>query len=448
MKKVSLLFPFSFFILCFLFLGTTFGYIVQEPTGLLFGQEHDYSVFFRGNQEAIVYGKINISNTTQSALRDFVFEIPGVTPSEIVIYQMENYNSDTSNPSPWFDDYNYRNDYNYNAKYQYNKLEFSKSGQIYNVDLAKDVYENDSTTLLIAYSTKGYVKNYFGLYKYNFETIKVASRIKSIKVAVNVDSELYLKGKKSSINYNDVSFQYSMQDLNTNKSFFSSEMDALVGGIGVSGGVVKSANNLAPNESFTVKGEYATSGLRLYLGNILLFIVIIAVVTYISINLPKLIKQRKEMKMEDGNTKSKDKTINSVIEKGNTNKNKVKVPLKFFASVHIILGLSSCVSVIVLTLLIRYILYSNILGDLLYGFESFETILAIVLGIMVLFLYIFAIFGPAILLAIKRGWKSFLIVLVMEFIWFLIFVIVLIFIVGPIFRATPGYNNGGSYPYY
>lgn len=53
----------------------------------------------------------------------------------------------------------------------------------------------------MAYVAKGYANESLGLYKFNFETFKVPSRIEEIKVAVDVDSDLVLKVKKSSVDY-------------------------------------------------------------------------------------------------------------------------------------------------------------------------------------------------------------------------------------------------------
>jgi hypothetical protein len=80
-------------LLSFLFISIIFltSYVkpAKAQSGLFFGQDHKYSVIFRGNGEAVVYARIALTNGDEDILRDISFEIPGVDPSEMVIYQIE-----------------------------------------------------------------------------------------------------------------------------------------------------------------------------------------------------------------------------------------------------------------------------------------------------------------------------------------------------------------------
>jgi len=49
---------------------------------LLFGQNHYYSVVFRGNGEAVVYAKMIIPNPGDTPLADLSFQVPGAIPTE------------------------------------------------------------------------------------------------------------------------------------------------------------------------------------------------------------------------------------------------------------------------------------------------------------------------------------------------------------------------------
>lgn len=445
MKNVLLrIFSLSFLLsILFLFSFSKVNAVIAPPNPeeeLLFGQEHNYSVVFRGNREAIVYAKIVLKNTSEDALKQFVFQIPKVTPSEMIVYQ-------TSYPTVQNKNY-YGSDrypvYNNNNLYQYTKLDFSKSGSIYTVKLARPVYENGSSTIVIAYAAKGYVTNTLGLYKFKFETIKVPSRISSIRVSVDVDSELFLKGKKSSVNYNDSDSSYMLNEMPTTKSFSSSEMDSLVRGIGSYGSVIKSATNLASYESLVVKGEYSKSSFRLYLGNIVTVLVLIVAIFAGSNYLTKYLKKRKEIKeSKDGENSKKNNEKTKEVKKEIEVK-KEKEALPFFATKHLIFGLISTASVALLTIIIRTIIDSNWFDSFSLDYDNLGMILGVVLVIMVILLYIFAVFGPAIFVGVKHGWKSFFAVMVMEFIWFVFFVLVVVFVLGS-FRGGVSYNGPIDY---
>src|SRR3989344_5901344 len=66
-----------------------FAGMASAQNELLFGQNHFYTVIFRGNGEAITYAKIAVTNPDEKPLTEFSFEIPQVSPTEIVIYQMK-----------------------------------------------------------------------------------------------------------------------------------------------------------------------------------------------------------------------------------------------------------------------------------------------------------------------------------------------------------------------
>jgi len=51
------------------------------------GQDHTYKVIFRGNGDAVVYAKIAMTNTENTDLQTFIFEIPSVDVSDLSIFQ-------------------------------------------------------------------------------------------------------------------------------------------------------------------------------------------------------------------------------------------------------------------------------------------------------------------------------------------------------------------------
>lgn len=400
-----------------LFILIGFAGSTSAQSELLFGQNHFYTVIFRGNGEAITYAKIAITNPDEKPLTEFSFEVPKVSPTEMVIYQMklpqecQNYNyNDPARPCLQYRDPDYAQQYYYygysNGKAEYQKIQYTKSGNLYKFTLPTPVEPYKSTAIIVAYAAKGYVSESVGLYKFNFETLKVPSRIQEIRVAVDVDSDLLLKGKKSSVNYNTIGLQSS--ELSAPSAISGRSLDNVVGKIGSYGPLVKEAKNLSPNESFMVKGEYATSWFRLYFSSILLTILIILAVFVGVYFLARFLKRRGGQNGQSGSGTNQQMTSQNP-------QSSISILNLTNASV----SLLSVVGVVGLTYLLRFLTESN----LLRSFNP-DPVFAIIMVITIILMYVLVIIGPAVIIAIKHGWKSFLSILIAEFLWFVIFLVV------------------------
>lgn len=394
------------------FIGT-----VSAQSELFFGQNHSYTVIFRGNGEAITYAKIAITNPDEKQLTEFSFEIPKVSPTEIAMYQMKlpqecvryDYNAPGRPCLEWRDpDYAQRY-YYYGYGYregqtEYQKIQYTKSGNLYRFTLPTPVEPYKSTAIVVAYAAKGYVKKSFGLFKFNFETIKVPSRIEQIRVAVDVDTDLLLKGKRARVDYGIP----ATSELAAPQAISSRDLDRVVGKIGSSGPLVKEAKNLSPNETFIVRGEYATNWFRLYLSSILITILIIAAIFAGVYFLARFLKRR------DGQS--------GQFRSGTNQQMPPQTPqssISIFNLTNISVSLLSVVLVVGLTYLLRFLLESDL-------FRSFniDPVFGIVGFITIILLYVLVIFGPATIVAIKHGWKSLISILIAEFLWFVIFLVI------------------------
>jgi len=437
-RKIISLMLLSLFVLP-IFIGT-----VSAQDELFFGQNHSYTVIFRGNGEAITYAKIALTNPSEKPLTEFSFEIPRVSPTEIAMYQMKlpqecvryDYNTPGRPCLEWRDpDYAQRY-YYYGYGYQegkteYQKIQFTKSGNLYRFTLPTPVEPYKSTAIVIAYAAKGYVKKSFGLFKFNFETIKVPSRIEQVRVAVDVDADLLLKGKRAKVDYGiSPGGKIEIAEL---QILSSRDLDRVVGKIGSYGPLVKEAKNLAPNETLIVRGEYATSWFRLYLSSILITILIIAAIFVGVYFLTKFLKRRggKGGKFKgEVNQQTPSQTPQALI--------------SIFNLTHLWVSLLSVVLVFGLTRLLIFLLESdsflykitnNI--DPLIGLVTLITII-----ITIILLYVLVIFGPAIIVAIKHGWKSLILILIAEFFWCVIFLLIFLTLfqsglTSNIFRSQP-----------
>jgi hypothetical protein len=384
----------------------------DNSNSLLFGQKHSYSAVFRANGEAITYAKLVIPNREEKALSEFSFEIPKVDISEIIMYQMKlpkecvRYDYATpSNPCLEYRDPDYGQDYYYygNSQQQaeYTKIKYTKTDNTYKLTLPNAVEPNKSTALIISYATKGYVNQNFGLYKFNFETIKVNSRIQSIKVAVDVDSDLLLKGKRASVNYNEVS-NIPMAKLGDSSAVSSRELDSLVSNIGVSGSIIKEGKSLAPNETFNVKGEYAKTWLRLYLTEIIITILVVIVIIILIYLISKYIN-------------SKSKNISNSIDV-NTNSMQINTKsINLFNISYVLVGLGSVISVLIVNYIFGLLGLSSFWQDIIYNPNLSNIII-----IITILLYTLIILAPAIIISLRKGWGSLLSIIILQFIWFAI----------------------------
>ena len=73
-----------------------------------------------------------------------------------------------------------------------------------------------------------------------------------------MDTDLLLKGKRAQVDYGT---HFVSEKAAAPQALSSRDLDRVVGKIGSYGPLVKEAKNLAPNETFIVKGEYATNWL-------------------------------------------------------------------------------------------------------------------------------------------------------------------------------------------
>ncbi len=227
---------------------------------------HYYAVSFDGEGDAIVRAQIDIENTLDHAISDLDFEIPG----QAVIYKavQENYYTQP-NPEPYYDgqyapsrspDYYPGN--RYSSSIDYTKTLTSDS-TLLRIKLSKSIQRGESTSVVLFYKIPLYAKkDSLGNFQFDFRTIidKDAILVQNMRVAVNVDSGLSLKGGEAKVDYRP----------NTGMGFVNEAAMSKMANVGVgtqeyrqyystirsAGGLVKTASNVDAFESFHVKGAY------------------------------------------------------------------------------------------------------------------------------------------------------------------------------------------------
>jgi hypothetical protein len=168
---------------------------------------------------------------------------------------------------------------NYQKSYKKIKVEPQRLASSYSVPITLNspVKENGYTNILIVYKIHGYVNNFAGVHKFDFETAKLPLRTNIMRVAINVQNDLHLKGGTSQINYQHSLnvFAGASNDKAEMSMESSRQIDQYAQQITYARGLVKNTNYLDPHESFSVEGKYSKSWAKLNIGKIFLIIAII-----------------------------------------------------------------------------------------------------------------------------------------------------------------------------
>ena len=255
-----------------------------------------FSVFFDEEGEASVIAKLVLVNTKDSALKQVMVEIPGTSvrmisavqeamPQQKRCNQWQDICLETEKDScvryekkciSWSTYPSYNPVY-YSLKYDSEKL--SKSVK-YTINLSEQVAAQESATIVIYYKAEGYSKKSFGVFNFDFETLKVDFDVNALRVAVNVQPNLYLKGSAARVDYrsNFAAISSSAEKLSVAGGVESSELSSISNSVQWQPGYVKQTSGLDPLESFHVTGEYSTSGFMLYKNWVLLGIIIALVI--------------------------------------------------------------------------------------------------------------------------------------------------------------------------
>lgn len=211
-----------------------------------------YDVLFDGEGEALVLAKLTFKNNDDTNWTTIPLEIPGqvrvITGLQYLgpVYYQESY----VKPQ-------YLNPFWYPASTFSKKIDFTQqqtSGtNIVTIMLDYPLPPGETITFFFYYKAKGYVNTNLFSYSFVFETIKNKYDSNQVRVAVNVQPELYLKGTESRVNYVDNMYAAKMS---AGEALASEEMKELSQRIESAPGLIKTTAGLDPFESFIVTGEY------------------------------------------------------------------------------------------------------------------------------------------------------------------------------------------------
>lgn len=255
-----------------------------------FGQDHAYSVTFRGNGQAVVFLRVLFSNNGDTPLKTLTLRFPKVDPEGILAYQVlrdktclrYDYNKPAVAPAYQYPclEYGESNYSDYYGTNTYKKAKTSLTTDTLTIELSDSLASQKSGSVLVYFRAFGFAKkNVFGAYDYTFETLKVDDTIRNLRVGISPDSDLYMKGAQGNVDYFKESAPVfeSSKAMSVGASFRNTSVDTAMNNIGY-GTVNKNASNLMPLDSYKVKGAYADSRLKLYAGTAIASIIVVVMV--------------------------------------------------------------------------------------------------------------------------------------------------------------------------
>jgi len=269
----------------------------------IFGESQAYDVLLRGNGQAVVNARLTVTNTNDYPLTTVMYSFDGASLTDFAAYQEVSSNlcqpiplsssgtgavgsgavsSQSSSgisstaciapnaPTPTYYPY-------YGTSYKKAKVELSSNSVV--ITLAAPIAVGQSQTVIIGYIASGYIKSHLGAYNFNFQTLKSVDRTGQLSVAVSVDQNYLLSGANSKVNYQPAVATSAVSSLQSGLAP-DSATTAYIQGIGNQGQIVKTASQLAPGESFSVKGTFATNWWLLHGTGLLQLLICLLIVMF------------------------------------------------------------------------------------------------------------------------------------------------------------------------
>lgn len=423
---------------------------VDDDGSAFFGQDHTYSVIFRGNGEAVVNLRVALTNTSSKYSYEQSIALPdGVDARNVYAYQivrepncirysnleyeeelMEKPLVGDRLPSqelqlapepnrPYCLDYDKPNYYDlyWYGETTYERLNVDQAGNTFKIPMS--LAPDQQGAYLLTFRTDEYTKSDFLSTKYNFQTLKVNDEIRSLRIGIDVDADQVIKGGKADVNYRSSvdTLESAVADGAGYGSGSNAALDSYTQRMG-QGKVVKTSSNLAPLETYTTEGKYADSNFKLYAREVSLAVLVILFVLVTLIVVLRFIYKRvaKDNLPKPG--------------KGGLKKDDVRMFM--LAS-----GVSFSSSFTTMLYLSGVMFFANLIDSFVpYTFSSVVLILVFIISIAVV---ISIVLLPPVIVAMKKsvGWG--VATFVMTILWLVLMFVIFVLILGLLFTTRSNY---------
>ncbi|MFH1390981.1 MAG: hypothetical protein ABIH20_01585 [Candidatus Diapherotrites archaeon] len=313
-------------------------------------KNHYYAVSFDGEGDAIVRVQIDIENTLNQPRKWIDLEIPG----QVVVYK-------AVQESP------------VRSPIEYSKT-LTSSATILHLELKESIQMNNTGTIVLFYKIPRYAeKDLVGNYNFDFKTIidKDAILIENLRVAVNVQEGLFMKGGEAKVDYKpNIGFMGEMamakaMDVSVESPYYKDYYYSIRN----TQGLVKTATNLDPFESFHVKGNYGENWIGLYFFDMIAGIIGAAVLIIILVLGFRKIKKALKFKETKGND-----YVQSAL-----------------------VGFGSAVSIVIISAVLFFI--AALVSEFSYSLQWISLLIGL-LGILISFVLLFL---PSLYVSSKKG---------------------------------------------
>ena len=259
----------------------------------VFGEDHAYSIIFRGNGEAVVNMRVGLSNFDDKPKKDIVLDISNGTLKDIAVFQIirekrcvaydnliNGYSDSRSQDLTKLKCLDYQEPDYYSSwwdKSSYLRAQASVDGQKIHITLPTAIESSKTGSYVLFFKINGLTKKVFGgANEYRFESLKSESPIRNLAIAVSTDSEMIFKGSTTQVVYQtDTSAPLVQTALSSKRAEFTSpEFDNYINQIG-QGQIYKYSSNLSPGDTFIVEGSFAKSMISLYTKEALMILAIL-----------------------------------------------------------------------------------------------------------------------------------------------------------------------------
>jgi len=367
----------------------------------LFGQEHHYSLTFRGNGEAVVLLKALFSNQEKSPLSTLTFQVPKVTPEDLLVYQVikdpicvryriasvpesvvvpvkGEFTKDPNCLEYRGPDYN---DFLYGDA-KFTRADTSVKEDTLEIKLPTHVAPDEAGAVLVYYRSPAYTaRDFYGAYDYTFESWKVAAPVTAVTVGISVDADQILQHALGRVEYRQAGGGVTAMSADLASPKASALLNQYYGQVG-QGQLVKQASNLAPSESFTVRGSYADSVVKLYGNEVTAIVLVIAAVIGVVLLLARFVFFKTRRTAREAQKKA-------------------TLPNTFTLASGVVIG-SFALSVAVAGFTIGLVFLVNNIS--LYSVASpVYPVALIFVAIVAVFIYVLLVLLPALILGLKRG---------------------------------------------
>lgn len=282
MKKINYLFS-ALILFSFVLLNSNVASALTPVS--ISSSTHDYIAVFDGEGEATVTLKIDQNNYSDKAIDKIDFQFP--TSNATLLRAVEYYTTVEKEKycAKYDSGQNCSSYLDQDKTVEHTEIINSKvNGSTIELSLPTAIQTTKSATIFLVYKSDDFTtKKSGGLFSYDFKTLKYPYQIDSVEVAVYSDPDLYMKGQaNTSTDYlpNVSQDIISVSDSVALPASFSSKYSsALESDYAIS----KNTINLDPNETYSVKGAYANSWIRLYYPYIIYFTIGLAVLVLVII---------------------------------------------------------------------------------------------------------------------------------------------------------------------